>query len=399
MRFLLDEGQRDFDRTLDRMLGAADTPGAVRAWSEGDHTAGRGLWERLGGAGVFALAVPEAYGGAGMLPVELAVAFVQLGRHAVPGPVAETVATGVLLATLADAADSTAGPAKDWLPGIASGRTVATLCVAQRCGMDGRGFGGADRHGIGGADGRGFGEAGRTGRGREDGNSSDGAGGCGFGGGPYALDADCADAVFAVGGDALGVLRLSDAPQGDARPEVQPSLDPARRLSVPHPGGELPASGTAVREAAGRAMEWAAFATAAQALGAGLALVERTVAYVKQRTQFGVPIGSFQAVKHQLADALLGLEFARPLLYGAAVALSAGSGGGGAGEWSPGAEIAAAKAAAGEAAYAAARTALQLHGAIGYTAECDLSLWINKARALRAAWGTPSQCRARVLAG
>ncbi|NDZ83256.1 acyl-CoA dehydrogenase, partial [Streptomyces sp. SID10853] len=63
-----------------------------------------------------------------------------------------------------------------------------------------------------------------------------------------------------------------------------------------------------------------------------------------------------------------------------------------------GADVAAAKVAAGEAAYAAARTALQLHGAIGYTAEYDLSLWIRKARALRSAWGSPSACRARVLA-
>jgi alkylation response protein AidB-like acyl-CoA dehydrogenase len=122
-----------------------------------------------------------------------------------------------------------------------------------------------------------------------------------------------------------------------------------------------------------------------------LALLERTVAYVRQRTQFGRPIGSFQAVKHQLADVLIALEFARPLLYGAAVALAGGTA-------RAGAEVAAAKVAAGEAAYAAARTALQLHGAIGYTDEYDLSLWIRKARALRTAWGSPSVCRARVLA-
>ncbi|MFG2194058.1 acyl-CoA dehydrogenase family protein [Streptomyces sp. NPDC048639] len=367
MRFLLDEAQRDFDRMLDRMLSAAGTAGTVRAWAAGDQRAGRALWERLAEAGVFALAVPEAYGGAGLLPVELAVAFVQLGRHAVPGPVVETVAAGVLLGSLADADARAAGPAKDWLPGIASGRTVATLCIGRPRAADG----------------------------------------VAFGGGPYALDADRADAVLTVGGDALDTVRLSGAPGGmridgrrdgrpDGHPDGQPSLDPARRLAVPHAGDELPVPGAAVRDAAGRAAEWAAFATAAQAVGTGLALVERTVAYVKQRTQFGVPIGSFQAVKHQLADALLGLEFARPLLYGAAVALA---GGGGASAGSTGAAVAAAKAAAGDAAYAAARTALQLHGAIGYTAENDLSLWILKARALRSAWGTPAQCRARVLSG
>ncbi|NEW71953.1 acyl-CoA dehydrogenase family protein, partial [Streptomyces rhizosphaericus] len=165
--------------------------------------------------------------------------------------------------------------------------------------------------------------------------------------------------------------------------------------------GELLARGPAVAAAAARAADWAAFATAALSLGTGFALVERTAAYVRQRTQFGRPIGSFQAVKHRLADALIGLEFARPLLYGAAVALASGPTGGALASGSTGdvrAEVAAAKVATGEAAYTAARTALQLHGALGYTDEYELSLWIRKARALRSAWGSPSVCRARVLA-
>ncbi|MDX2766451.1 acyl-CoA dehydrogenase family protein, partial [Streptomyces europaeiscabiei] len=134
------------------------------------------------------------------------------------------------------------------------------------------------------------------------------------------------------------------------------------------------------------ASPWARFAVAAQALGVGLALLDRTVAYVGQRTQFGVPIGSFQAVKHRLADAKVALEFARPLVLGAAVTLDP-------------VDVAAAKVTACEAAYATARTALQLHGAIGYTAECDLSLWLTKARALRSAWGGPAECRGTVLRG
>jgi alkylation response protein AidB-like acyl-CoA dehydrogenase len=116
----------------------------------------------------------------------------------------------------------------------------------------------------------------------------------------------------------------------------------------------------------------------------GLALLDRTVGYVTQRTQFGVPVGSFQAVKHRLADAKTALEFARPLLFGAALTMRP-------------ADVAAAKAAACEAAYATARTALQLHGAIGYTAEYGLSLWLTKARALRTAWGGPEACRGLVV--
>ncbi|MEV0277056.1 acyl-CoA dehydrogenase family protein [Streptomyces sp. NPDC050610] len=331
MRFLLDDEQTEFGRTLDRMLSEAGTPSAVRAWAAGDHGPGRALFGRLSEAGVFALAVPEAYGGMGPLPVELAVSFVELGRHAVPGPLVETVAAAALWDRLARAGE--ADGAKEWLPRLADGRAAVTLVLP--------------------------------------------------GHSPYALDADAADAVFAV--TAADELRRC---RGHG--PVQPSLDPARRLSRPLPGGETVASGPAVRVAADHAADWAAFATAAQALGTGLGLLEQTVAYVKQRTQFGAAIGSFQAVKHRLADTLVGLEFARPLVFGAAVALASGAPG-------AGAEIAAAKVAAGEAAYAAARTALQLHGAIGYTAELDLSLWIGKARALRSAWGTPAECRARAL--
>lgn len=328
MRFLLDGEQREFARSLDAMLTASDTPSAVRAWGAGDHGPGRALWARLAHAGVFALAVPEAHGGVGPLPVELAVAFVELGRHAVPGPVVETVALSVLLSAVG-------GPAaKEWLPRLAAGEASATLR------MDGYG--------------------------------------------PYALDADAMDGVFVVTGEEL---RLAPGPG-----TLHASADPARRLFTPEAGGAVLAAGPRVVAAARAAGDWAAFATAAQALGTGEALLGSTVEYVKRRTQFAVPIGSFQAVKHRLADTLLGLEFARPALYGAAVSLAGGSP-------RAGADVAAAKVLAGEAGYAAARTALQLHGAVGYTQELDLSLWLRKARPLRDAWGTPGVCRERVLSG
>ncbi|NUK66844.1 acyl-CoA dehydrogenase family protein, partial [Streptomyces lunaelactis] len=84
MRFLLTDEQRAFARSLDAMLSASDVPSAARAWAMGDHAPGREVWARLAEAGVFALAVPRAYEGVGTLPVELTVAFVELGRHAVP---------------------------------------------------------------------------------------------------------------------------------------------------------------------------------------------------------------------------------------------------------------------------------------------------------------------------
>ncbi|WP_330350103.1 acyl-CoA dehydrogenase family protein [Streptomyces sp. NBC_00582] len=313
MRFLLDAEQRAFAASLDALLTAADTPKAVRAWGRGEHGPGRALWLRLADAGVFALAVPEAYDGLGLRPVDLAVAFVELGRHAVPGPVVETVTAAALIRE--------PGPAKRLLPALAAGGSVATVAYQ----------------------------------------------------GAYALDGDLADVRLSLAPDGL---RL--APGHDA---VRASLDPARRLTRLRPGGELLGAGPPAPEA----LLLARLTTAAQALGVGLALLDRTVAYVRQRTQFGVPVGSFQAVRHRLADARTALEFARPLVLGAAVTMAP-------------ADVAAAKVSACEAAYATARTALQLHGAIGYTEEYDLSLWLTRARALRTAWGTPQECRAQVLA-
>ncbi|MEV3909483.1 acyl-CoA dehydrogenase family protein [Streptomyces canus] len=339
MRFLLDAEQREFTASLDAMLTAADTPSVVRDWSRGDHASGRALWRRIAEAGVFALAVPEAYEGLGPRPVELALAFVELGRHAVPGPLVETVTATTLLASLDDA-----GPAKRLLPALVSGESAATVAT-----------------------------------------------------GAYALDADMADVRLALSarpGPPLGELEDGGGESSPTRTPAElrlapppgpprPSLDPGRRLFpvVPH-GGELLATDPPLAPA----LLLARLTTAAQALGVGLALLDRTVAYVKQRTQFGVPIGSFQAVGHQLADAKIALEFARPLLLGAALTMTAE-------------DVAAAKVTACEAAYRTARTALQLHGAIGYTAECDLSLWLTKARALRTAWGNPDECRDTVLSG
>ncbi|MFJ6795830.1 acyl-CoA dehydrogenase family protein [Streptomyces sp. NPDC091268] len=338
MRFQPTGEQSDFARTLRDLLGAADVPAAVRAWGAGDHGPGRALWDRVARTGLFALAAGEEYGGAGLLPVELALGLVEWGRAAAPGPVVETAAAAVLLGGLGELGD--AGPAKRFLPELAAGGASATLTLP--------------------------------------------------GGSPYVLDAGAATYCFTVtGADELRVTGGADGGGGEGAAgaegaAVLASLDPARRLSHPPAGGELLAAGPRVAAAAEAAGRWARLLTAAQCLGLGEALLARTVEYAKQRSQFGAPIGGFQAVKHRLADTLLGLEFARPLLWAAALSLDPG-------------EVAAAKLTAGEASYAAAMTALQLHGAVGYTEELDLSLWLRKARPLRDAWGTPSRCRAAVL--
>lgn len=192
---------------------------------------------------------------------------------------------------------------------------------------------------------------------------------------PLAVDAEFAGLV----------LIAAEGSVTDAAPAAgHPSVDPSRRLFDVAPTGSHRAVDTA------RAFDFGALATAAQLVGAGQAMLDMAVAYAKQRSQFGRPIGSYQAIKHKLADVHIGLELARPLLYGAALSLADHSG-------DAPRDVSAAKAAAAEAALLSARVSLQTHGAIGYTAEHDLSQLLLRVQALRSAWGDPASHRRRVL--
>jgi alkylation response protein AidB-like acyl-CoA dehydrogenase len=348
--------QEQFGASLHDALAAADVPGAARRWAAGDRAPGQALWRKLAGLDVTALAVPQRWGGLGASLQDVAVACEELGHHALPGPVPESVAAvPVLLATLAqgcEADESLAAQslAAQWLPGLAAGEQIATLALPPQL--------------------------------------------------PYAVDADTAGLILLADGD---VLRLATATVR------YPSVDPARWLWQPC-AGQVLARGPAAAAAAARALEAGTLACAAQLLGAGRALLETSVRQATQRSQFGQPIGSFQAVKHHLADVAIGLEFARPLLDAAAVALDEmaqvdpvqmdlASGDAGPGTRTHSArDVSAAKIACTDAAYRAARVALQVHGAIGYTQEHDLHLWLTKVRALAGAWGSQAEHRARVMA-
>ena len=192
---------------------------------------------------------------------------------------------------------------------------------------------------------------------------------------PWAVDAEAAGLVLLAADGAV-----ADATAG----EYHESVDPSRRLfTVTAAGPSQPAD-------VARAFEFGALATAAQLVGAGQTMLDMTVEYAKQRSQFGRLVGSYQAIKHKLADAHIALELARPLVYGAALALA---------EHSPDTarDVSAAKSATADAALLCARAALQTHGAIGYTTEHDLSQWLLRVQALRSAWGDPTFHRRRVL--
>lgn len=311
MKFALDEQQRDFAASIDAALGAADLPGAVRAWSAGDTALGRKMWEQLANLGVTALAVPEKFDGIEAHPVDLVVAIERLGRWCVPGPVAESIAVAPVLLASGDHAERCAG--------LASGELIATVALPPQA--------------------------------------------------PRAVDANVAGLVLLAGEDGV-----TEATPG----EVHESVDPSRKLF------DVTATGAAWQADVMRAYEFGALATAAQLIGAAEALRDGAVDYAKQRTQFGRVIGSYQAIKHKLADVHIAIELARPLVYGAALTMDPR-------------DVSAAKAAASEAGLLAARSALQTHGAIGFTQEHDLSLLLLRVQALRSAWGTPEEHRRRVL--
>lgn len=192
---------------------------------------------------------------------------------------------------------------------------------------------------------------------------------------PRAADADFAGLVLLAEDGSV-----SDATAGDAHETV----DPARKLF------DVTATGEGRQAEVARAFEYGALFTAAQLVGAGQAMLDKSVEYAKQRSQFGRIIGSYQAIKHKLADVHIALELARPLVYGAALSLADGSP-------DTARDVSAAKAAASDASLLAARSSLQTHGAIGFTAEHDLSLWLLRVQALHSAWGDPTTHKRRVL--
>lgn len=329
MRFAFTDEQEQFRSSVRELLRRECPPALVRAaWREGDGRSAT-LWRRLAELGLVGLTVPERLGGVGGDELDLVLPLEETGRAALPAPILETTAVGVPLLGESEAL------AAEWLPRVASGDAILTV------GLEGQRV--ADAHVA------------------------------------ALLLLEHAGEVHAVKPSAVTL-------------EAERSVDGARRLFrvrwAPTPGTRL-CAGPAARRALGAAFDRGALATAAQLLGLGQHMLDLTVAYVKVREQFGRPIGSYQAVKHHLANALGALELARPVVYRAAHAVARG-------ERDRGLHVSMAKARAAEAAALIASAALQCHGAIGYSFEHDLHLWMKRAWALRAVWGDPAWHRARV---
>ena len=204
---------------------------------------------------------------------------------------------------------------------------------------------------------------------------------------PFVSDAHIADLLLLFDGEELHAV-----PRERVQLTAQPTNDPSQRLFsvswTSEPGSRLE-GGRNASDRIGRAFDRGALATAAQQLGVTQKLIDLAVAYALERRQFGAPIGSFQAIKHMLADLQVKLEYARPGVYRAAHSLARGVP-------TASSDVSMARVAAGEAAWAATRTALQVHGAIGYTWEQDLHIWMRRAWSLDGLWGSGAEHRRRL---
>ncbi|MFD3971763.1 acyl-CoA dehydrogenase family protein [Streptomyces cyaneofuscatus] len=356
--------QDEIRRTLRDLLARHSGPGEVRAavrTAEGHDPA---LWRRLAQElGLPGLALPEEYGGAGCTATELALACEETGRALLPSPL---LATAVLAAPLITALGTPAQRA-GLLPRIADGALTAALVAPG--GSMAAALGLTADNSIGGW--AGGGRAGGV-QARRD---PEGGGWRLYGEAERVLDGHSAGLLlvaahtggyprsrtllFLAHAEAEGLTRTRLTSMDETRPVARVELrdTPAELLGedgvAPDVCGALAATGRT-----------AAAVLAAEAVGAAAGALERTVAYVKEREQFGRAIGSFQAVKHRLADLYVRVEAARSAAYHAA--------------WDPAAgPLALAQAL--EAARTVAGEAVQLHGGIGFTWEHEAHLYVKRA--------------------
>lgn len=201
---------------------------------------------------------------------------------------------------------------------------------------------------------------------------------------PYVAHADCAAAIL-LEKDGEAYLAMRD----EVTLVAQASIDPLRRLfSVEWDVTNATPLGKADWDLA---FDRAALFNAAMGLGLAQRAVDMAVSYATERQQFGRPIGSYQAVKHHLASAQVAIEFARPVVMAAAAEIAAR-------DVQARARVSHAKIVALEAAETAARASIQVHGAMGYSWEVDVHLFLKRALALAQSWGSPACHRARIAA-
>jgi len=335
MDFGLSDEQRLLQDTALQFLGKENDATQLRARFDADEAFDRRLWRGMSELGLAGLVIPEAHGGAGLPLLDAALVAETLGRAAAPGPF-----LGHTLASLALALGGSAEQQQRWLPRLATGDALATVAFAE------------------------------PGGGWQPEDWSVAAGASLSGEKQHVLLGAYAD--LCVVGVAGGGLALVERERGGWVAEPFPGVDRTRRLDTLRfdaaPCEALP-GGVA---ASPRVRDAGLVLLAADAFGGASRLVDVTVAYANTREQFGVTIAHFQALKHQLANMALEVEPGRALYWYAAHAFDHAP--------EDSARMAAlAKAHLGDRFLQVARDAVEAHGGLGYTWECDVQIWFKRA--------------------
>ncbi|HUY26712.1 MAG TPA: acyl-CoA dehydrogenase family protein [Candidatus Binataceae bacterium] len=367
IQFAFTEEQEQFRSAIRRFLNDRSPTTEVRrlmATAEGyDPAVWRQLSEDLALPGIH---VPEQYGGAGFGMVELCIVTEELGRALLCAPYFSTA----VLAANAIMNSGTETQKSALLPDIAEGARLATLAVTEPDGnWDPTGIAvvatpDADGYRLNGAK-------------------------------SYVVDGHVADLLIVAarapktsGGEGLALFTL-DANTGGVKRRLLESMDPTRkiaRIDFHSAHAKLLGSLEDGAKPILRTLDQAAIALANEMMGGAQALLESAVKYAKLRVQFGRTIGSFQAVKHKLADMLLEVELAKSAAYYAAQAAAAEDP-----EWPALASLA--KAAASETYLHTAAECIQIHGGIGFTWDNDTHLWFKRAKSSEVFLGQPSYHR------
>lgn len=366
----------DFEFTPDQLelrdaarsvLASACPPALVRAVHEhGDRSGPAGLWRTLCDLDWPGIAVPEACGGLGLGFLEAGIVVEELAAVVAPTPYLATVTQHAPALRLAGGERAAGG-----LAAIADGSVTGALAVAEGGRWELDAVHATARHESGGS---------------------------------WVLHGEKTHVMDGATADRLVIVARGEAgpglfvvPSWSLSPTPVESIDPTMPIaSVPLHGVVVAADDVLVEpgdpravDVVGRVLDEATAAIALSTVSACRVIFETTVQYAKDREQFGRAIGSFQALKHRLADCYLAVERASALGYYAALTIA---------EDDPrrSQAVSMAKAAAGDCQRLLTRDGLQLHGGIGFTWENDLHFWLKRAVAGELLFGTSAWHRARV---
>ncbi len=332
MDFTFTEDQLLFRDSIKEFLSHEVTADKIRElWTTPTGRSAE-LWAQLAELGLTGMLVPESHGGLGMNEEDFVLIAEECGRAALPEPLVENVLVAVPLLN----GVPNEGLKSEWLTKIVTGE--AKLAIG---------------HDIN----------------------------------PFVTDAHIADLLLLPHGDEVHAVAKENVTL-----ILEESIDPSRKLFKVE---WAPSAETCVAKGAIGRKLWAdvlnrgALAAAAQQLGLAQAMVAQAVAYTSERHQFGKPIGSFQAVKHHMANVAVKYEFAKAVVYRAAYSIAH--------DHSTAAKnVSHAKIVATEAALLAAKNAIQVYGAMGYTWEVNLHIWMKRAWVLDNAYGDRGFHKVRV---